>query len=389
MITRLAVQNYRSIESLDLELGDVTLFVGRNGSGKSNIIDVLRFVRDIMRHGLDKAVTDRHGMKSIRRWSRSHPYNITIRVEVDGRDGVGHAVGFELIRGHLSFTLSSSKSEYFVRKEEGFLAFKEPGGDKFNLSFKRDCKGSVIVTHSEPSAVTLEDPSELFISSRERGIFEVLRAYLSNIGTYVIFPNTLRQAQKQSNETYLASHGENLVSILRRMKIKKQGEALREINDAMRNVIPELEEVTAHGLGGFLVPRFKMNTAGGDSFVFNVDQMSDGTLRVLGLLVALYQRPAPATIALEEPEQTVHPGVLGVLAEAIEEVSDTRQILVTTHSPDLLDRFDPGQVSKRVIAVEMENGVTTAKPLNAAQVEAVRKNLFTLGQLMSIEGLHG
>ncbi|MBF0374731.1 MAG: ATP-binding protein [Alphaproteobacteria bacterium] len=132
-----------------------------------------------------------------------------------------------------------------------------------------------------------------------------------------------------------------------------------------------------------------MKTADGGTFPFNVDQMSDGTLRVLGLLVALYQQPAPATIALEEPEQTVHPGVLRVLAEAIEEVSDTRQILVTTHSPDLLDRFDPAQMSKRVIAVEMENGVTTAKPLNAAQIEAVRSNLFTLGQLMSIEGLHG
>ena len=60
-------------------------------------------------------------------------------------------------------------------------------------------------------------------------------------------------------------------------------------------------------------------------------------------------------------------------------------MLVTTHSPELIDRFEPSQI----IAVDLENGVTTARPLNAAQVEAVRARLFSLGELMSVEGLHG
>jgi predicted ATPase len=113
--------------------------------------------------------------------------------------------------------------------------------------------------------------------------------------------------------------------------------------------------------------------------------MSDGTLRVLGILVALYQELGPGVIALEEPELTVHPGILQMLAEMIKEVSQRRQILLTTHSPELLDYFDP----EDIVAVDYEDGATTARPLNKAQSKAVRERLFSLGELMTVEGLRG
>ena len=121
------------------------------------------------------------------------------------------------------------------------------------------------------------------------------------------------------------------------------------------------------------------------TYNFNVTQMSDGTLRVLGLLVALYQDPRSGVIALEEPELTIHPGMLPLITDSITEISDRTQVLVTTHSPELIDRFDPSQI----IAVELEKGITSARPLNAAQVNAVKEKLFSLGELMSVEGLHG
>ena len=118
---------------------------------------------------------------------------------------------------------------------------------------------------------------------------------------------------------------------------------------------------------------------------FNVNQMSDGTLRILGLLVALYQEPKPDTIALEEPELTVHPGAFQLITDSIEEVSQANQILVTTHSPEFLDYFRPEQI----VAVELQDGITKAGKLNESQLNAARERLFTLGELMSIEGIHG
>ena len=172
--------------------------------------------------------------------------------------------------------------------------------------------------------------------------------------------------------------------LLRSYGQKKRTAALREIIAAMSLVVPDLENITVQALGGFIVPRFLIRPVNGNAHYFDVDQMSDGTLRILGILVALYQEPGPDVIALEEPELTVHPGLLQMLAEAIKDVGRTKQILVTTHSPEFLDNFDPADV----IAVDGSNGITKASGISETQISAVRQDLFRLGELMTIEGLH-
>lgn len=99
----------------------------------------------------------------------------------------------------------------------------------------------------------------------------------------------------------------------------------------------------------------------------------------------MYQNPRPATLALEEPELTVHPGVLQLIAEAIHEVSESSQIIITTHSPDFIDYFQP----EDIIAVELIDGNTSARHIRKSQLNAVKDDLMTLGELMSIEGIHG
>lgn len=134
-----------------------------------------------------------------------------------------------------------------------------------------------------------------------------------------------------------------------------------------------------------MVPAFRVREAAGKKHDFNVSQISDGTLRILGLLTALYQPHKPDSIALEEPEQTVNPGVLGVLADAIKDVASDSQVIVTTHSPNLIDYFEP----EEIYAVNMSEGLTTVGSIIASQTEAVKQQLFTLGELMTIEGLAG
>lgn len=390
MIDRLIVQHYRSIESIDLQLGAVNLFVGRNGSGKSNILDAIRFTRDALKFGLDQAITDRHGLSSIRQWAPTRPYDITVTIEVsiDTADAV--------CKGFFSFTLatlSSSGEAYSIKKEEGgwvgtYYINRRPGDIKsidVNYSYSRKADGSVlIVLDGEARKQEIDDLQEFFLGSRQAAPFGLLRAALVDFDTYVIFPNTLRLPQRQSNEAHLLSHGENLASVLKRMRAKKKADAIGEIIACMKHVIPGLDNITVQSVGGYVVPQFKV-ASDTKSHTFNVDQMSDGTLRMLGLLVALYQDPVPRTIALEEPELTIHPGALRLISDSISEISERTQVLVTTHSPDLLDAFAPEQIT----AIDMVDGVTRARPLAAEQARAVRDDLFTLGQLLSMEGLHG
>ena len=116
---------------------------------------------------------------------------------------------------------------------------------------------------------------------------------------------------------------------------------------------------------------------------FDLSQESDGTLRLLGLLVALYQHPYLGFIGIEEPELTVHPGALAALADVLQEASRRSQILVTTHSPDLIDRLSTDQLR----VVKLVKGVTEIGPVLQTQAEAVRQNLFSPGELHRMEGL--
>jgi hypothetical protein len=161
-------------------------------------------------------------------------------------------------------------------------------------------------------------------------------------------------------------------------------DAINQITEAMQSIMPNLERISVLTLGGFLVPQFHVIEPSSRRHILNVSQVSDGTLRVLGLLTALYQVPKPAIIALEEPEQTVNPAILTVLADSIKEVSRRTQVLVTTHSPNLLDQFPPEVVK----AVEWSEGKTTVDAISPHQIDAVKERLFTLGELLTSEGLH-
>jgi len=385
MITHLKIQHYKSIAEADLDLSNLTLFVGPNGSGKSNLIDALRLVRDAAVFGLDRAISDRHGIDSIRQWSPSRPYHVSLDVRV--RNHLG--------RGSLSFTLSSYRGSHQIKREEGSWKWDPKRRPSSSFSYIRDPEGKVnlksystlIKRRKEEESFQAEQPEDLFLRQFEARGLRPLVSALASFEAYSIFPNILRSPQKASHGDHLTHDGENLTSIFKALtQSKRQGHqrARGEILTALRRVLPALDTIRIQSRGGLMVPVFRVKEADGRVHDFNVSQISDGTLRVLGLLTALYQPSRPDVIAMEGPEQTVHTGILPVLAEAIKECSTENQVLVTTHSPELMDHFDP----ENVMAVELVDGVTQIGPISAHQREAVKDRLFSLGELMTVEGLH-
>ena len=115
----------------------------------------------------------------------------------------------------------------------------------------------------------------------------------------------------------------------------------------------------------------------------DISDESDGTVRTLGFLVALYQDPPPAFIAIEEPELSVHVGALEVLAESLNEVGLRSQIVITTHSCDLLDCFREDALR----AVVSQEGRTKAGRLRRNQADALKQVLLTAGDIHRMEGL--
>jgi predicted ATPase len=118
--------------------------------------------------------------------------------------------------------------------------------------------------------------------------------------------------------------------------------------------------------------------------------MSDGTLRALGVLTALFQssngqRKKVPFVGIEEPEVAVHPGAAGVIRDGLRAASKITQIAVTSHSPDLLDDKDIGDES--ILAVVNKNGETKIAPPDQAGRSAIRDRLYTVGELLRLNQL--
>jgi len=201
------------------------------------------------------------------------------------------------------------------------------------------------------------------------------------------YPNTLRKLSPPDKEQGLREDGSNWATVVRSLKRTPRGrQALERIAEVMRVAVPGYQDVSVSTAGSYLVPQLTLATSADGmrrSEKFDPVQLSDGTLRVFGILLALYQDPAPPLLVIEEPEQTIHPGVLPALAEAFKEASERTQIIVTTHSPQFVDQFDPSEVR----VVWSQDGLTNISPIKPTQVEAVKRQLMSLQEFMSAEGL--
>jgi AAA15 family ATPase/GTPase len=119
---------------------------------------------------------------------------------------------------------------------------------------------------------------------------------------------------------------------------------------------------------------------------FDAFNMSDGTLRSLGLIMAVFQKPSPSILVIEEPEATIHPGALGAVHDLLRRAAKSMQILVTTHSPELLD--DKWITGANLRIVSWQDGAShLLRPAEATR-EAMCKHLMGAGELLRSNALH-
>jgi predicted ATPase len=390
VVTRLRASNFRSIESIDLELGRLNVFVGQNGVGKSNIIDVLRFVRDCLTRGVDQALLDRGGMGAVRRYG-AHAIHTAIELQCTfGEHEVEYGFSLE----------SDRRTDYKVREEHLRIRYSVSNELVVDLRLG-DGKwtGDTGISEHEtpPSAGSDLHLARLWIlhvmETSDREILAVRAAFrsLSGMSFYNISPESLRAPQQSISETPFDEKGRNLAAVLGAVKQGNRAE-LNDIEGALARLVDGLRSYDIHNVGSYLVTKLFYEyphdaTAGGQAPVTrlasDLAQESDGTLRILSILAALYQQPSRALVVIEEPEINIHPGALGVIADLLQEASLRSQILVTTHNPDLIEHFSPDVLR----VVEKNDGVTHVGPVAQDQQEAIRKMLFSTAEIMKMEGL--
>jgi predicted ATPase len=375
-ITRVRLQNYKSIGLCDVHLGALTFLVGPNGAGKSNFLDALRFVAEALRTTLDHALRDRGGIGEVRRRSGGHPNHFAVKVDFSLEDAAGS----------YSFRIGARpRGAYEVQKEECRIVPVLPGVARpayysVESGEVRQCSAPAY----PPAAV-----DRLYLLNAS-GLpeFRVLYDALSSMGFYNLNPDKIRELQSPDPGSILARDGSNITSVFENLT-RDSDLARRRVTEYLEQVVPGVRGVDVKVLGPKQTLEFRQTVAGSrDPWRFLAANMSDGTLRAFGVLVALFQtangKGAIRLVGIEEPETALHPGAAGALLDSLSEACLKTQVIVTSHSPDILDRFEiPGEI----IAVRADSGSTKLAPLDEATRSTLIDRLYTVGELMRADQL--
>jgi predicted ATPase len=209
------------------------------------------------------------------------------------------------------------------------------------------------------------------------------------MGFYSLNPDSIRALQPPDKGELLARDGNNLASVLGRLRKVDGGQSKARIEEYLSKIVPGIQSVEQINVGHMETLEFRQRVEGAEHpWRFNAINMSDGTLRALGILVALFQaridRRIPV-IGIEEPETALHPAAAGLLRDALREGSRHVQVIVTSHSPDLLD--DTGVTDFQIFAVVNRDGTTKIAPLDEASRSALRDGLYTAGEMLRADQL--
>lgn len=375
LIRRVRIRNYKSIRHADVSLSPFTILVGRNGSGKSNFLDALHFVSDSLRISLEHATESRGGVESVRRRTKGKSTSLLIELEISLPSGK---------TAEYRFVLLPSRRRFVVQREDLIVRRKT----RSILAYYKVRSGKV----KEPAFESLPPADEdrlYLIKASGFSFFREVYDALTVMGFYNLNPEAMRAPQIPSSGDVLHRDGANIASVAKWLR-EQRPEEMARLEAYLSAIVPDLVGIKTESLGPFETLVFWQKFAGEKlPAKFFATNMSDGTLRVAGILVAVAQlseQQKPITlVGIEEPETALHPAAAGALMDALREAATHTQIIVTTHSPDLLDELDLN--SERLLAVASEEGATRIAPIDQASRQVIRDHLYTPGELLRIDQL--
>ncbi|MGW1755230.1 AAA family ATPase [Streptomyces mirabilis] len=383
-ITRVRVDNYKSIAHCDVTLGRFTVLLGLNAAGKSNFLDALRFVRDALVKGPAEAVAARGGWEEVLRRVPEPATFCTIGLEFhlpaithDGEPWVGR---YEITLTSAIATRAGRDAGPGVRIQREFCEMRHPGAKSRN-----DIAQFLRRDHAETGR-----RQSLLELSRRPGTepFGELHEALTEMFFYSPDLSSLREARPNTPIAgALGEDGGDLGPALAAL-----GEQERErVSQYLGVIVPGVVEVgPTDPAADYIAARINFATNDDtEPHVFRAESMSEGTIRAIGLLTALFQPDAREgwmpLIAVEEPELALHPLAAGALYDALTEASEYVQVLATTQSAELFDRKEADLSAIRVVAAE--HGVTVIGEVDPVSRSIVADGLATTAELLRSDQL--
>jgi predicted ATPase len=362
MIKRIRIENFRSLVDVTVDLEPLTVLIGRSGTGKSNFVEAIRFLRDSLnvRSMAAHTLGGIHRLLHIDRQRDPLGYNVQFSIA-----GVAESFEFAL---KVNPTSAQVLEEYLKLGEK--VLFHQAGG-------KWVC----------PPEVVPAPPPQTIMLGAIPGLQESSFAYValrSGIGCYDFPGDVLTTQGNQGNppDRGFTDKGDNYLVVAERIlsdlnkaqSWKHLGKSIRAVNRTVSSLTLNVPNPDRLDIG------YQLN---GKVVTFDVRQESEGLRRYLAQMLAMYQSPSKQVLLFEHPEAGLHPGALESLAHEFKSCPrDGRgQVILTTHSPQLLDYF-PVEALR---VVDVDKLATRIGPVAPEQMESLRESLLRPGELLTVD----
>jgi predicted ATPase len=355
IVKNLKLRNWRNFRDVDVALADTTYLLGANAAGKSNLLDVFRFLRDVSKTqggGLQKAIADRGGISKLRcLHARREP---EVRIEVALEDG-------------------DTKWNYA-------LAFKPEGkgAQRIIITAEEVLKDGKPVIASRPNLNDEKDPTLLTQTHLEQiqanGKFRSLADFFGGTTYLHLVPQLLKFGDRIGGHVLEDDpFGQGFLERIARATVRSRESRLAKIGKALQAAVPQFEELAFEqdAINGRPHLKARYNHHPPHAGWQREDQFSDGTLRLLGLLWSLLD--GSSLLLLEEPELSLNDAIVRQIPLMLERIQRQnkrkRQSLITTHSDALLS--NPGIDANGVLLIESGQNGSTIRKLTEEEAKSI------------------
>ncbi|MGI9000191.1 MAG: AAA family ATPase [Pseudonocardia sp.] len=387
------MENYRSLRKVSIPLAPLNVLVGPNGAGKTNVLEVFRFLADVIRTDLEPAMALRGGFEEVVfRGGEKTPTFMRIRLKAawTAHSHPGAPDEYELrIEGRVGRSLSRKESFQFKRTQGRGRRITISGEKALVLDVGKDQtevqERSIGLNRLSSGLSTLPR-----LSIEEGG--EEPAAVAAKLASFRVFDVNVDSARRparfpRGNREPLDDDAANLAGFLLTLRSQSEQTWQRLVGDAAE-VLPQLAGMDFdYPSGGAREVVILLHEKG----LRRPTQLADasyGTIRLLGLLALLYDPSPPAMTCVEEFDHGLHPQALELLVERLREASARTQFLIATHSPAMADRLKPDEL---IVCERRSDGSSAIPALPTAKIEEIvaRSEDMPLGELWFSGALGG
>lgn len=412
-IKSIHISNFKSFNDEVISFDRLNVLIGANAAGKSNVISLLRFFMDIINFGIDDAISMQGGMEYILNASigKSKPIRMEINISIYDEKwsrclNIKSDKFVRIVEMQYAFEITPHKRGTGYKLTEDTLSLVFVPFDRKQKESSMDIRYQVVYTKTkrgkieyhvgqfEKEHLTSEELHSLcynvllaYFNDEEREkelIIHIFRPILpsffqddSIIKIFDFDPYVMKQASRLGSANRLEENGSNLANILQKILINKISR--KRLIGLMKDFLPFFENIeTEKNFDQSISYKIK-EVYSQKKFYSNF--LSDGTVNVLALIVALYFTRGTRVVILEEPERNLHPQLMRKLIEFAQDASSEKQIIITTHTPEIVKYTD---IKNLIFAHRSKDGYThIERPEKDEKVRTFLENDIGIDELFA------